>query len=300
MKNSAPKNLLVSLPALLKGLPSWQRSHPPRSASYARLTRQARAAVLASSLGRKGKGVTDLGDLGLVRFPYTKMGKIDSLDLFGLDELILFSLYWKNRHRFRRAVDIGANLGLHSLIMARCGWKVTAYEPDPRHCRLLRRNLKLNHIRDVRVREAAVSNRGGWAEFVRVAGNTTSSHLAGAKSGAYGRLEKFPVRLVAVARALQSADFVKIDAEGHECEILEAIPRAVWRRLCCVLEIGTPGNARRIHSWAKKNRLSVRAQKILWNSCRNLADLPKSYREGSVIISPKFMPELWPQAKKHN
>jgi len=290
----------TSLATLLKGLPQWRRYHPPRSVGYGRLAQCARAAVLASPLARKRQGATDLGDLGRVRFPYTRMGKIDSLDLFGLDELILFSFYWENRHRFRRSVDIGANLGLHSLVMARCGWKVTAYEPDPLHCRLLRRNLKLNRIKSVRVREAAVSNCGGRGEFVRVVGNTTSSHLAGAKSGAYGRLEKFPVRLVAAARALHSADFVKIDAEGHECEILEAIPRAVWRRLCCVLEIGTPRNARRIHSWAKKNRVNIRAQKIFWNSCRNLADLPKSYREGSVIISANPITELWPQARKHN
>lgn len=289
MKNSAPKNLPVSLPALLKGLPSWRRSHPPRSASYARLTRQARAAVLASSLGRKGKGVTDLGDLGLVRFPYTKMGKIDSLDLFGLDELILFSLYWKNRHRFRRAVDIGANLGLHSLIMARCGWKVTAYEPDPRHCSLLRRNLKLNHIRSVRVQEAAVSNRGGRAEFVRVAGNTTSSHLAGAKSGAYGKLEKFPVRLVAATRAMQGADFVKIDAEGNEAKILLSLPKRIIGQKSFVVEIGSPSNRDLIWLWAKKNNLSIFSQKRIWTKVRKKTDLPKSYKEGSIWIGKKIL-----------
>lgn len=285
MKNSAPKNLPVSLPALLKGLPSWQRSHPTRSASYARLTRQARAAVLASSLGRKGKGVTDLGDLGLVRFPYTKMGKIDSLDLFGLDELILFSLYWKNRHRFRRAVDIGANLGLHSLIMARCGWKVTAYEPDPRHCSLLRRNLKLNHIRSVRVQEAAVSNRGGRAEFVRVAGNTTSSHLAGAKSGAYGKLEKFPVRLVAATRAMQGADFVKIDAEGHEWEILKSMPETNWKKLCCVIEVGSEENAKHIYNFCKNKKIPFFPQKKFWKKGQTLRDMPKNYKEGSVFLT---------------
>jgi FkbM family methyltransferase len=284
MKNSAPKNLPVSLPALLKGLPSWQRSHPPRSASYARLTRQARAAVLASSLGRKGKGVTDLGDLGLVRFPYTKMGKIDSLDLFGLDELILFSLYWKNRHRFRRAVDIGANLGLHSLIMARCGWKVTAYEPDPRHCSLLRRNLKLNHIRSVRVQEAAVSNRGGRAEFVRVVGNTTSSHLAGAKSSAYGKLETFPVRIETAAQAVRSADFVKIDAEGNEAKILLSLPKKIIGQKSFVVEIGTPSNRDSIWLWARKNNLNIFSQKKMWKKVRKKTDMPKSYKEGSIWI----------------
>jgi hypothetical protein len=284
MKNSAPKNLPVSLPALLKGLPSWQRSHPPRSASYARLTRQARTAVLASSLGRKGKGVTDLGDLGLVRFPYTKMGKIDSLDLFGLDELILFSLYWKNRHRFRRAVDIGANLGLHSLIMARCGWKVTAYEPDPRHCSLLRRNLKLNHIRSVRVQEAAVSNRGGRAEFVRVVGNTTSSHLAGAKSSAYGKLETFPVRLVTAAQAVRSADFVKIDAEGNEAKILLSLPKKIISQKSFVVEIGSPSNRDLVWLWARKNNLNIFSQKEMWKKVRKKTDMPKSYKEGSIWI----------------
>jgi FkbM family methyltransferase len=287
MKNSAPKNLPVSLPALLKGLPSWRRSHPPRSVGYRRLAKRARSAVLASPLARKGKGVTDLGELGKLRFPYTKMGKIDSLDLFGLDELILFSLYWKNRHRFRRAVDIGANLGLHSILMARCGWKVTSFEPDPRHCRLLRRNLKLNGIRSVRVREAAVSSRGGQAKFVRVVGNTTSSHLAGAKLNAYGNLQKFSVRLVAAAEALKKADFAKIDAEGHEYDILKAIPNKRWKRLFCVVEIGSPENARKIMQLGLKNNLEVRAQKIQWAKCKNLKDYPLTYKDGSALIWSK-------------
>jgi FkbM family methyltransferase len=236
-------------------------------------------------LARKGKGVTDLGDLGQLRFPYTKMGKIDSLDLFGLDELILFSFYWKNRHQFRRAVDIGANLGLHSILMARCGWKVTAYEPDPRHCRLLRRNLKLNQIRGVRVREAAVSNSSGRAEFVRVVGNTTSSHLAGAKIAAYGNLQKFPVCLVAAADALKKADFVKIDAEGHEWEILKSMPEANWGKICCVIEVGSEENAKHIYNFCKKKKIPFFPQKKLWKKGQTLRDMPKNYKEGSVFLT---------------
>ena len=287
MNLSESKNLPTSLAALLEGLPHWRSSHPPRSAGYRRLARQARAAVLASPLARKGMAATDLGNFGRVRFPYTRMGKIDSLDLFGLDELILFSFYWKNRQRFQRAVDIGANLGLHSILMARCGWKVTAYEPDPRHCRLFRRNLKINQIRGVRVREAAVSNRSGRAEFVRVVGNTTSSHLAGAKISPYGNLKKFPVCLVAAADALKNADFVKIDAEGHEYEILQGIPLKKWKRLCCVLEIGSAENASKIMRWARKNNMKVIAQKIQWGECKNIRDYPLTYKDGSAMIWSK-------------
>jgi hypothetical protein len=137
------------------------------------------------------------------------------------------------------------------------------------------------------VQEAAVSNCNGRAKFVRVVGNTTSSHLAGAKTGAYGKLQTFPVRLVSASRAVQAADFLKIDAEGHECEILESIPLKSWKKLCCVLEIGSPENARRVFEWSGRNHLGIRAQKIRWVPCRKLADLPSSYREGSVLLASR-------------
>lgn len=263
------------------------RSHSVRSKNYPRLSKAIQSYVARTGLRGGGNGRVEMGFFGSVQMPFTRMGSVTSLDLFGLDELLLFLFYWKNRHRFRRAVDIGANLGLHSILMARCGWKVEAYEPDPHHCKLLRRNLKLNRALNVRVREAAVSSRGGWAEFVRVVGNTTSSHLAGAKAGAYGKLQTFSVRLVPARQALASADFVKIDAEGHECEILESIPRSAWRKLCCVLEIGTPENASNIFTWAKRNQLKILSQKIFWKSCKRAKDMPKSYKEGSVVIINK-------------
>src|ERR1041384_2111016 len=109
------------------------------------------------------------------------MGAVDSLDLFGLDELIIFLFYWCNRGRYRRVVDIGANLGLHTIMMGRCGFQVTAFEPHPVHCEVLRRTVALNDITSVELRTAAVSTRTGEAAFVRVLGNTTGSHLLGSK-----------------------------------------------------------------------------------------------------------------------
>src|SRR3546814_20413787 len=85
------------------------------------------------------------------------MGNIDSLDLFGIDELIVFAFYWANRDRYRTALDLGANIGLHSIILDRCGYRVTAFEPDPETAEELRRNLVRNGCSNVEVHEAAVA-----------------------------------------------------------------------------------------------------------------------------------------------
>lgn len=254
-------------------------------ASQKRLADKIHLFVKKTSLKKSGNGIIEMGPFGRIRMPYTKMGAVTSLDLFGLDELLLFHFYWENRHRYTNVIDIGANIGLHSILMARCGWKVTSFEPDSRHCRLLRRNLKINGIQSVTVREAAVSKCNGRGEFVNVVGNTTSSHLAGAKTGAYGKLKKVSVRLVSAAKAMKSADFVKIDAEGHEWEILKSMPEANWGKICCVIEVGSEENAKHIYNFCKKKKIPFFPQKKLWKKGQTLRDMPKNYKEGSVFLA---------------
>jgi hypothetical protein len=119
---------------------------------------------------------------------------------------------------------------------------------------------------------------------VRVVGNTTSSHLAGAKSSAYGKLETFPVRIETAAQAVRSADFVKIDAEGNEAKILLSLPKKIIGQKSFVVEIGTPSNRDSIWLWARKNNLNIFSQKKMWKKVIKKADMPKSYKEGSIWI----------------
>ena len=69
------------------------------------------------------------------------MGSINSLDLFGLDELLLLSRYWRNRERYHDAVDLGADVGLHSILLGKIGMSVTRAEPYPIHMVELRSNM---------------------------------------------------------------------------------------------------------------------------------------------------------------
>jgi len=199
--------------AALTEIPS---QHSRNTQIYELLNQMALAEIKRSQLGSVDQGHIELSPFGRINLPNHKMGAIDTLDLFGLDELIIFSFYFANRARYKKVADIGANLGLHSIVMAKCGWEVSAFEPDPVHAKILKNNLSLNDVKQVNLFEAAVSDKAGTLEFVRVLGNTTGSHLAGAKSNPYGQLERFPVKVISIADVIAGADFIKLDAEGQE------------------------------------------------------------------------------------
>lgn len=223
---------------------------------------------------------------GTLSLPYTKMGAIDSIDLFGLDELIIFSFYHANRGRYRRAIDIGGNLGLHSFVLSRCGFEVRTFEPDPWHFELLSKNMAANNASSVTSVQAAVSTQEGQAQFVRVLGNTTGSHLAGAKDS-YGAKEFFTVQTKAIAPLLEWADLAKIDAEGHEKELILAATPAILAKTDIMVEVGSSENAAAIFEHCRKIGVNMFAQKIGWKPAASAADLPISHRDGSLFISAK-------------
>ena len=280
---------LSDLAALFDQLIASPRNHARTDAHYQAFAAEWEPAFRASTLAGAAAAPISFGPFGALSLPYRRMGAIDSIDLFGLDELILFAFYWANRSRYRRTVDIGANIGLHSIVMARCGFAVCAYEPDPVHLGWLRENLKLNGVTSVDVRETAVSDRDGETEFVRVKGNTTGSHLAGAKAAPYGDLDRLTVTVQNFTDAVADADFVKVDAEGHEVVILRSLPLARWQTLDAIVEVGTPENASKLFDHFKSTGVGLFAQKVGWERVSRIEDMPTSYRDGSLFISGKPM-----------
>ena len=177
---------MASIGSIIDSLPELASHHARTSDTYKTLDQSALSLVAASDFTRETGEAVELGPFGSIVFPFIEMGAVSTLDLFGLDELIIFAFYWVNRNRYRKSADIGANLGLHSILMGKCGWQVTAYEPDPNHAARLLQNLNSNNSATVKLVEAAVSDKPGTLEFVRVLGKPTSSHLAEAKDNAYG------------------------------------------------------------------------------------------------------------------
>lgn len=274
------------LSQLITALPLLKDFHSPTCEPYNLLRRVARREVEASFSSEKAEPCV-IHPFGELIFPYTKMGAIDSLDLFGIDELIIFAFYWTNSNRYKKTLDMGANIGLHSIMMSRCGFHVTCFEPDPHHFSLLTRNLSENNANSVTAVNAAVSVKEGSMEFVRVLGNTTGSHLAGSKTNLYGEIERFPVKVLAFADLIKGVDFVKLDVEGHEKVILTNTTADQWRTLDMMAEIGSEDNAQAIFDHFSNIGVNMFAQKNSWQKVQRLEDMPTSYHDGSLFISSK-------------
>lgn len=272
------------LGASVTALADLSKHHSPSCTVYEMLNIAAKQSAL-NLFGEGRECVADMGPYGELALPFYSMGAISSLHLFGLDELILFSFYHLNRNKYKHAADIGGNIGLHSILLAKAGYQVRTYEPDPIHVEKIKSNMQLNGSEGVEVIQAAVSNQEGEAEFVRVLGNTTGSHLAGAKENPYGDLNRFQVKLVDLCSIMQWADLIKIDAEGQEAKMLMSTTYEDWQATDAIVEVGSAVNADDIFKHFEKTSVNLFAQKTGWERVVSRDQMPKSYKDGSLFIS---------------
>jgi FkbM family methyltransferase len=119
-----------------------------------------------------------------------------------------------------RAIDIGANYGTYTLAMARAvgpHGRIWAYEPSSATARYLRNTIARNALANVELLQAAVCERTGRGRL-RLDAQAELKRL-----GADGDGEEVSLTTVDIERGLRAwghVDFVKIDAEGGELDIL--------------------------------------------------------------------------------
>ena len=271
--------------ALIQSLIKNPSKHS-RDSSFYKTHEQELLNMLENSDLNKGKsGHESFEPFGDLHFPYREMGAINTIHLFGLDELIIFSYYWANKSRYKNVADLGANIGLHSLIMDRCGFSINSFEPDPIHIGVFQENIVNNKSVNITINQKAISDKSETVDFIRVLGNTTGSHLAGAKEDPYGELETFSVETCDINEVLLNNDFVKMDIEGQEATAILSTKKDTWANVEMILEVGTEKNAKIIFEYLNEINVNMFSQKTGWNKVSDLADVPTSYKQGSLFLS---------------
>ncbi|MEM9585558.1 MAG: FkbM family methyltransferase [Pseudomonadota bacterium] len=128
-------------------------------------------------------------------------------------------------------IDLGANMGEYTRMLASTAKKVYAFEPDPWTCETLRTNLK--DLDNVEIVEAAASTSDGTVQLFRHPDfdkdptfNSQSSSLIATKSNiSHDNAQE--VRQVDLLKFMRDLDteisVLKIDIEGAEVDLLEAL-----------------------------------------------------------------------------
>jgi FkbM family methyltransferase len=129
-------------------------------------------------------------------------------------------------------VDVGANIGLYSLLLARLvdrSGSVQAFEPEPNLFAILRENCVSNNATNVFPFQCALGRVHGLASFHRSAFNSGDNRLGRASVG-YDAVE-VKVERFDDLQPDSRPDFVKIDVQGHELAALSGMERALSANL---------------------------------------------------------------------
>jgi len=148
---------------------------------------------------------------------------------FGAWEPALAALIAAHLKPGDRAVDIGANIGAHTLTMAKAvgpSGLVTAIEPGPTTAARLRRNIALNALEQVKVLEVAASDEAGRAAlFAGPDGTrgraTMDADVAGV--GASADIDTIVASDACTPEDWAQTRLIKIDVERAEDKVLRGL-----------------------------------------------------------------------------
>jgi len=134
-------------------------------------------------------------------------------------------------------VDVGANIGLHTIPLARrvgSDGQVIAFEPDPDNYRLLGRNIEVNGIKNVVAYQKGLSSESGSALLYQSLENRGGLSLCPENvATSTHQVDHVAVEIVVADDVLGNLErpisVVKIDVEGAEPLVLQGMKKILRR-----------------------------------------------------------------------
>lgn len=127
-------------------------------------------------------------------------------------------------------VDVGAHIGYYSLLFSYMVGKrglVYAFEPDPKNYDVLLKNLGLNNISNVIPSIIALSNEKKQKVDFYLTSYITGHHSLAEVEETDEVIKVTQTTIDTYFDDKARVDFVKIDTEGNECDVLEGMGRVI-------------------------------------------------------------------------
>ncbi|MEW5859224.1 MAG: FkbM family methyltransferase [Cyanobacteriota bacterium] len=159
--------------------------------------------------------------------------------------------FWRNWIKpGMTVIDVGANVGVYTFSAAlKVGAEgcVLAVEPFSGCVRCLQETCRINELSWVKVCAGAASDRNGTARLSLQAASELNELVANnaegsTQSGAFEEVECFSLDSLIERENVNQVDFLKIDAEGHEMQVLEGSNRILNEFAPAILYENIAGN----------------------------------------------------------
>jgi FkbM family methyltransferase len=129
-------------------------------------------------------------------------------------------------------IDIGAHIGAFSVLAANRARDVTvySYEPFPDNFNLLKENIELNHLENIKPFPLAVSGSGGRRKLF-IMGQDSHSHSLLAETTIHIVVDSITLPEIFEGNNIETCSFLKFDCERAEYEILFNTPEECFNRV---------------------------------------------------------------------
>jgi len=157
---------------------------------------------------------------------------------FIFSEIIMVSGLWepyvkpildkevKNTHT---VVDVGANIGVYAIPLAKRVSKVIAFEPNPKTSEILKKSIALNQIRNIVLIQKAVGDTKKAILFGLSAIPMQSGVITGPTTDAESSIETECIDLDTALATENRVDWLLIDIEGFEVSALKGARKILQR-----------------------------------------------------------------------
>ena len=189
-------------------------------------------------------------------------------------------------------MDIGANVGHHSIFLSKFASQVLAFEPYPKVNMQFKQQIAHNNISNIQIFENGLSDRRETLNYYAPTGNNEGigsfdESSIGKGNTSYGKLELQEGDQVIESDSWKNIKLIKIDVEGFEKKVIKGLSRTIEEeRPVIVCEI-TYGQQLSFVSIEELSSYLPKNYEILTFNTRKL-DGSKDKRKGSLAKRSGF------------
>ena len=161
-------------------------------------------------------------------------------------------------------IDIGAQIGVFSVFAAKIAnkGKVFSFEPFEKNNLLLQKNIKLNKLKNIIISRNAIAGKSGSRQLT-ISKENSGGHSLFQEGDEKVKIKTMTLKEVFDKNKIDKCDFLKIDCEGAEYEILYNTPKEYLDKINSItMEYHENGDIQELRRFLKKANFNVSVDKI--------------------------------------